>query len=154
VKNVITYGTFDLFHIGHLRLLERAKSLGDKLIVGVSTDEFNVKKGKRSFIPYQHRMEIVLSMKCVDQVIPEEDWEQKTNDIKKYNIDTFCMGGDWEGKFDFLKEKCKVVYFDRTSGIDSTSLRLLARAFDKDALSKLADAHSIIEDLLTRLNGA
>jgi glycerol-3-phosphate cytidylyltransferase len=153
MANVLTYGTFDLFHIGHLRLLERAKSLGDKLIVGVSTDEFNAKKGKRSFIPYAHRVEIVSKIKCVDQVIPEEDWEQKTRDIKKYKIDTFCMGDDWKGKFDFLKDQCKVVYIDRTSDIDSTGLRSLSRAFDKDALLKLAEAHSIIDELLARLNG-
>ena len=102
-KTVITYGTFDLFHIGHVKLLQRAKKYGDKLIVAVSTDNFNSIKGKKIIIPYKQRAEILRNIKCVDLVIPEKSWEQKINDIKKYNIDTFVIGADWKGKFDNLK---------------------------------------------------
>ena len=126
MARVITYGTYDLFHVGHLRLLQRAKALaGDdgKLIVGVSTDRFNwEEKHKRSAIPYEQRAEIVAALKCVDEVIPEDDWDMK-RDIIENKIDIFCMGSDWEGKFDFLKEVCKVVYFPRTEGISSTELK-------------------------------
>ena len=126
MANVITYGTYDLFHVGHLRLLQRAKALageGGKLIVGVSTDRFNwEEKHKRSAIPYEQRAEIVAALKCVDEVIPEDDWDMKRDIIEK-KIDIFCMGSDWEGKFDFLKEVCKVVYFPRTEGISSTELK-------------------------------
>jgi len=123
---VITYGTYDLFHVGHLRLLQRAKELagpGGKLIVGVSTDRFNwEEKRKRSAIPYEQRAEIVAALKCVDQVIPEDDWDMK-RDILQYHADIFTIGSDWEGKFDALKEVCKVVYLPRTEGISSTDLK-------------------------------
>ena len=118
--NVITYGTFDLFHYGHLRLLKRAKELGDMLIVAVSSDEFNKIKGKDCVYSYEHRSKIVEAIKYVDKVIPERSWEQKRNDIKKYHIDIFVMGDDWKGKFDDLKELCKVVYLPRTPGISTT----------------------------------
>ena len=120
---VLTYGTFDMFHIGHLNLLKRAKKLGDYLIVGVSTDEFNALKGKRAFMPYEHRAEIVSSIKYVDKVIPETRWEQKIEDVKKYGVDVFVMGNDWKGKCDFLKDYCEVIYLQRTEGISSTELR-------------------------------
>lgn len=126
MKTVITYGTFDLFHIGHLRLLERAKALaeGGRLIVGVSTDEFNWNaKRKRCSIPYADRAAIVAALRCVDLVIPEEAWEQKERDVARYGVDIFTIGSDWEGKFDFLKEHCKVVYLPRTEGISSTALK-------------------------------
>ena len=100
-KIVLTYGTFDMFHIGHLNLLNRLKSLGDKLIVAVSTDEFNSIKGKKTLIPFEQRALIVQNIKCVDMVISEKNWEQKIDDIKKYNVDIFAMGDDWKGKFDF-----------------------------------------------------
>lgn len=126
MARVITYGTYDLFHVGHLRLLQRAKTLAGengKLIVGISTDRFNwVEKHKRSAIPYEQRAEIVAALKCVDEVIPEDDWDMKRDIIEK-KIDIFCMGSDWEGKFDFLKEVCRVVYFPRTEGISSTELK-------------------------------
>jgi glycerol-3-phosphate cytidylyltransferase len=122
-KRVITYGTFDLFHIGHLNLLQRLKSLGTELVVAVSTDEFNSLKGKKTIIPFEHRVEIVKNIKCVDNVIAENSWEQKIEDIKKYNIDIFAMGDDWEGKFDFLKEYCEVIYLDRTKDISSSSIK-------------------------------
>ena len=97
---ILTYGTFDMFHVGHLRLLNRLKNLGDKLIVAVSSDEFNEVKGKKTLIPYDQRALIVEHIKCVDMVIPEHNWEQKVSDIKKYDVDIFAMGNDWEGKFD------------------------------------------------------
>lgn len=123
MKKVITYGTFDLFHIGHLNLLRRAKELGDYLVVAVSSDEFNKGKGKVCKISDQERMEIVGAIKYVDEVILETSWEQKVEDVKKYDIDVFVMGDDWEGKFDFLKEYCEVVYLPRTQGISTTQLK-------------------------------
>lgn len=123
-KTILTYGTFDMFHIGHLKLLQRLKLLGDNLIVGVSTDEFNKIKGKKTLIPYEQRALIVENIKCVDKVIPEDNWEQKINDVKEYNIDIFAMGNDWEGKFDFLTEYCKVIYLPRTENISTTQLKL------------------------------
>ncbi len=145
-KTVITYGTFDLFHIGHLKLLQRIKNLGDRLIVAVSTDEFNTLKGKKTIIPYEQRAEIVSNIKCVDLVIPENNWEQKIEDIKKYNVDIFTMGNDWEGKFDFLKEHCEVIYLDRTEGISSTQLKQTLKSFSvsKDEIIK---AFEILEQL-------
>ncbi len=103
MKKVLTYGTFDLFHRGHLNLLRRAKNFGDYLIVGVSTDEFNRIKGKKTLISFEERMEIVKSIRYVDEVIPEESWEQKERDIKKFDIETFVMGSDWKGEFDYLQ---------------------------------------------------
>jgi len=128
-KIVITYGTFDMFHIGHLKLLQRLKNLGDKLIVAVSTDKFNEIKGKKTLIPFNQRALIVENIKCVDMVIAENDWEQKAQDIKKYNVDIFAMGNDWEGKFDFLNEYCKVVYLPRTKKISTTQLKLELNKF-------------------------
>ena len=145
-KTVITYGTFDLFHIGHLKLLQRIKNLGDRLIVAVSTDEFNTLKGKKTIIPYEQRAEIVSNIKCVDLVIPENNWEQKIEDIQKYNVDIFTMGNDWEGKFDFLKEHCEVIYLDRTEGISSTQPKQTLKSFSvsKDEIIK---AFEILEQL-------
>ena len=120
---VITYGTFDLFHIGHLNLLRRAKDLGDRLVVGVSTDEFNALKGKRSVVPFAHRSDIVRSIRFVDEVIGESAWEQKESDIKVLGVDVFTMGDDWYGKFDFLKPLVEVVYLPRTDGVSSTQLK-------------------------------
>jgi len=121
---VITYGTFDLFHRGHLNLLRRARALGDRLIVALSTDEFNLNmKNKVTAIPYIDRKEIISELRCVDLVIPEENWEQKTLDIKKYNVDIFVMGHDWEGKFDFLKSACTVHYLPRTENISTTNIK-------------------------------
>jgi glycerol-3-phosphate cytidylyltransferase len=130
-KRVITYGTFDMFHIGHLRLLQRLKDLGDELIVAVSTDKFNQIKGKKVMIPYEQRAEIVKNIRCVDRVIAEESWEQKITDVKKYDIAIFAIGDDWRGKFDFLQEYCEVVYLARTKNISTTKLKnSLNNAFD------------------------
>ena len=124
MKKVITYGTFDLFHYGHLKILERARKLGDYLIVGVSTDEFNKIKGKKSIYPFNHRAKIVESIRYVDKVIQEENWEQKIDDIKKYDVDIFVMGDDWKGKFDYLSNICKVIYLPRTPNIETTEIKI------------------------------
>ena len=131
MKRVITYGTFDLFHIGHLNLLKRAKALGDYLIVAVSSAEFNLQKGKVCKIKDTDRMQIVEAIKYVDQVIPETSWDQKIEDVKKYDVDVFVMGDDWKGKFDFLKDYCEVVYLPRTEGISSTQLKEELRNAEK-----------------------
>jgi len=122
-KIVITYGTYDLLHIGHINLLKRAKALGDYLIVGLSTDEFNMVKNKDCFLPYAQRKAVLETIRYVDMVIPEENWEQKTRDIKKYKVNTFVIGDDWEGKFDELKKYCKVIYLKRTPNISTTCLK-------------------------------
>jgi glycerol-3-phosphate cytidylyltransferase len=147
-KRVITYGTFDMFHIGHLRLLQRLKELGDELIVAVSTDDFNKLKGKKTLISYEHRAEIVANIKCVDKVIPEISWEQKIDDIKKYDIDIFAIGEDWKGKFDFLKKYCKVIYLPRTKNISTTKLKESLTNFlsiPKDDLSKAFEVLEILK---------
>lgn len=124
MRTVITYGTFDLLHIGHINLLRRAKALGDRLIVGVSTDEFNrEEKNKGSVNCYADRKVILESLRFVDEVIPEECWEQKATDVKKHDVDVFTIGDDWEGHFDFLKDKCEVVYLKRTTNISTSEIK-------------------------------
>lgn len=124
MKKVITYGTYDLLHYGHVNLLQRAKALGDYLIVAVSTDEFNWnKKQKKCYFSYEERKRLVESIRYVDLVIPEEDWDQKISDVKEFKVDTFVIGDDWEGKFDFLKEHCEVVYLPRTPEISTTQIK-------------------------------
>lgn len=120
---IITYGTFDLFHIGHLKLLKRIKLMCNNLIVAVSTNEFNLLKGKKCIIPFEERASIVEGLKYVTKVIPENNWEQKIEDIKKYKVDAFVMGDDWVGKFDYLKEYCDVIYLPRTEGISTTQIK-------------------------------
>lgn len=124
MKRVITYGTFDLLHYGHINLLKRAKALGDYLIVVLSTDEFNWEmKQKKSYFSYEKRKALLEAIRYVDLVIPEKNWEQKKSDIKEYHIDTFVMGNDWEGKFDFLKDYCEVIYLPRTPEISTTQIK-------------------------------
>ncbi|WP_040979168.1 glycerol-3-phosphate cytidylyltransferase [Oceanobacillus jeddahense] len=123
MRTVITYGTFDLLHVGHVNLLKRAKEMGDYLIVGLSTDDFNILKHKQSFYSYQDRKVILESVRYVDKVIPERIWEQKKDDILTYQVDTFVMGNDWKGKFDELCSFCEVVYLPRTDGISSTIIK-------------------------------
>ena len=124
MRRVITYGTFDLLHYGHINLLKRAKALGDYLIVAISTDEFNWnEKHKKCYFTYEQRKALVEAIRYVDEVIPENTWEQKVEDVQKYDIDVFVMGDDWRGKFDFLKEYCEVVYLPRTAGISTTKIK-------------------------------
>lgn len=124
MKRVITYGTFDLLHYGHINLLRRAHDLGDYLVVALSTDEFNAGKGKKSYFPYEKRKALLEAIRYVDLVIPEENWEQKKNDVKTYDIDTFVIGDDWEGKFDFLKDEgVEVVYLPRTPEVSTTQIK-------------------------------
>ncbi|MFU1768942.1 glycerol-3-phosphate cytidylyltransferase [Mammaliicoccus sciuri] len=123
MKRVITYGTYDLLHYGHIELLRRAKEYGDYLVVALSTDEFNKIKNKKSYYNYSQRKMMLESIRFVDLVIPENDWSQKIDDVKNYEIDTFIMGHDWEGEFDFLKEYCEVVYIKRTEGISTTKIK-------------------------------
>ena len=124
MKRVITYGTYDLLHYGHINLLRRAKELGDYLIVALSTDEFNwEQKRKKCYFNYEQREQLRESVRYVDLVIPEENWEQKISDVKEFRVDTFVMGSDWEGKFDFLKPYCDVVYLPRTPEISSTQIK-------------------------------
>lgn len=124
MKKVITYGTFDLLHYGHINLLRRAKDLGDYLIVALSSDEFNLNsKNKKCYFSYQKRKEMLESIRYVDLVIQENDWEQKKSDIQEFKIDVFVMGDDWKGKFDFLNEYCEVVYLPRTPEISTTKIK-------------------------------
>ena len=125
MRRVITYGTFDLLHYGHINLLKRAKEQGDYLIVALSTDEFNsIEKNKICYFTYEQRKALLEAIRYVDLVIPETNWEQKKTDVHEYHIDVFCMGDDWEGKFDFLKDEgVEVVYFKRTPEISSTQIK-------------------------------
>lgn len=124
MKKVITYGTYDLLHYGHINLLRRAKEMGDYLIVGLSTDEFNALKGKKSYFTYEQRRLLLEAIKYVDEVIPEETWEQKVVDVKRHQVDTFVIGDDWTGKFDFLKDEgVNVVYLTRTPEISTTQIK-------------------------------
>ncbi len=125
MKRVITYGTYDLLHYGHIKLLQRAKALGDYLVVGLSTDEFNWnKKQKKCYFNFEERKEMLEALRCVDLVIPEESWEQKKSDMHLYQIDTFVIGDDWKGKFDFLKDEgVEVIYLPRTPEISTTQIK-------------------------------
>lgn len=125
MKRVITYGTFDLLHYGHIHLLRRARELGDYLIVALSTDEFNtVSKNKTTYFTYEQRKLLLESIRYVDLVIPEENWEQKAHDMHMYDVDVFVMGDDWEGRFDFLKDEgVEVVYLPRTPEISTTQIK-------------------------------
>lgn len=124
MKRVITYGTFDLLHYGHINLLSRAKALGDYLIVALSTDAFNHdSKHKACYFSYEERRRLLEAIRYVDLVIPEESWEQKVQDVQEYHVDTFVMGDDWQGKFDYLKPYCEVVYLPRTPEISTTRIK-------------------------------
>ncbi|MCO7150865.1 glycerol-3-phosphate cytidylyltransferase [Vagococcus lutrae] len=130
-KRVITYGTYDILHPGHINLLKRAKALGDELIVMVSTDEFNQKEKKKdNYYKFEERKFVLEALKYVDAVYPEESWEQKEDDIEKYDIDIFVMGDNWQGKFDYLSDRCEVKYLPRTEGISTTGIK---RALKKRA---------------------
>ena len=125
MKRILTYGTYDLLHYGHIRLLQRAKALGDYLIVALSTDEFNELKGKKAYHNYETRKKMLEAIRYVDLVIPEQNWEQKISDVRKYEVDIVVMGSDWAGsdKFDYLQDYCEVVYLDRTEGVSTTKIK-------------------------------
>lgn len=125
MKRVLTYGTFDLLHYGHIEILRRAKELGDYLVVAVSTDEFNDIKGKKAYHNYETRKKMLEAIRYVDLVIPEENWEQKISDIKDYKIDVVVMGSDWadSDRFDYLKDYCELVFLPRTEGISTTKIK-------------------------------
>ena len=123
MKRVITYGTYDLLHYGHIELLRRAREMGDYLIVALSTDEFNQIKNKKSYYDYEQRKMMLESIRYVDLVIPEEGWGQKEKDVDRFDVDVFVMGHDWEREFDFLKDKCEVIYLNRTEGISTTKIK-------------------------------
>lgn len=147
VKTVITYGTFDMFHVGHLRLIKRLTEIGDRLIVGVSTDEFNLIKGKKCIIPFEQRKEIVESIRGVDFVIPEDSWEQKRHDVMEYKVDVFVMGEDWRGKFDYLNEYCDVKYLTRTEGISTTELKSILNGPVDNIRKEIDQVFGLIETI-------
>lgn len=151
MRIVLTYGTYDLFHVGHVRLLERARALGDRLIVGVSSDEFNAIKGKKCIFPYEHRAHIVGSLRCVDEVFPERNWEQKGSDIERYGVDVFVMGDDWRGKFDHLVPQCQVHYLSRTQGISTTELKTALSALQGEKVKELLSALDAMQTIVKQL---
>lgn len=139
MKRILTYGTFDLLHYGHIRILKRAKERGDYLVVAVSTDEFNAIKGKKAYHDYETRKKMLEAVRYVDLVIPENDWGQKRNDVKIYRIDEVVMGSDWEGNenFECLRDICEVTYLPRTAGISTTKIKKdLGLAEPKSAIEK------------------
>lgn len=140
MKTVITYGTFDLFHIGHVNLLRRLKELGDRLVVGVSSEEFNSIKGKKTAMPFEHRAAVVSACRYVDAVFPELTWAQKPEDIKREKASIFAMGDDWIGKFDDLSDLCEVVYLPRTQDISTTEIRQLVNALHQERVIELKGA--------------
>lgn len=148
MTTVLTYGTFDLFHIGHLNLINRLAELGDRLIIGVSTDEFNAGKGKTSVVSYEDRSRIISSIKGVDLVIPETSWEQKISDIAEHGVDIFAIGDDWRGKFDELQDQCEVVYLPRTDGISSTQIKQMLRVLDPSHINEMQEALAVMSRLL------
>lgn len=147
MTTVITYGTFDIFHVGHLRMLQRLAALGDRLIVGVSTDEFNKMKGKTSLLSFEDRAAVVSAIRYVDLVIPEESWEQKVSDIKKHNVQIFGIGDDWEGKFANLEKYCKVIYLPRTYGISSSKIKSITGEFSFEHIRKIENSLKEIKDI-------
>lgn len=151
MTTVITYGTFDLFHIGHVNLLRRLRALGDRLIVGCSTDEFNALKGKKAMMPYEHRIAILKACRYVDEVFPEEDWSQKRNDIIREKADIFAMGDDWSGKFDDLSDQCQVIYLPRTADVSSTEIRQLVHSFKQEQVLALKNSAEQVLHLISKL---
>lgn len=149
---VLTYGTFDLFHVGHLNLLERLSRMGERLIVGVSTDEFNERKGKHTVIPYAERSRLVGAIRCVDRVIPETSWEQKRADIQRFHVTTFGIGADWTGRFDDLSDLCKVVYLPRTEGISTTALKSALRILGPTHVRDLKHALDVMSSIVSLLD--
>lgn len=151
MKTVITYGTFDMFHIGHLNLIKRLQQLGDRVIVAVSTDEFNESKGKKCIIPFEQRHDIVKNIVGVDLVIAENNWEQKVSDIKKHHVDIFVMGDDWTGKFDSLKTHCEVIYLPRTEGVSTTYLKSILSNISPTVKSDIEKAFILLDSIKSNL---
>ncbi|KAF1017379.1 MAG: Glycerol-3-phosphate cytidylyltransferase [Stenotrophomonas maltophilia] len=149
-RTVLTYGTFYLFHVGHLNLLRRMRALRDRLVVGVSTDEFNERKGKKTVVPFRDRLAIVESIKYVDIAIAEDDWDQKLSDIQAHGVTIFGMGDDWVGKFDHLAPACEVVYLSRTSDISSTEFKRLLSILDAEHVGELKKALDLISTIVDR----
>ncbi len=146
MKKIITYGTFDLLHKGHINILKRAKDLWDHLTVAISSDEFNKIKNKTSFYSFEERKFLLEAIKYVDEVIPENDWEQKTRDVQERNIDIFVMGDDWEWKFDFLKDFCEVQYLPRTEGISTTKLKSTLKWINNENINKIEEVLDALKE--------
>lgn len=152
MKTILTYGTFDLFHIGHLNILKRLKAQGDRLIVGVSTDEFNAIKGKRPIVPFDQRIEIVRSIRFVDEAIAEESWDQKREDITKYGVNVFGIGEDWKGKFDDLEDQVEVIYLPRTTGVSTTEMKRVLSEFDERHVESLKNTLDTLSQIVKELS--
>lgn len=151
-KVVLTYGTFDLFHVGHLSILNRLSDLGDRLVVGVSTDEFNAEKGKRTVVRFEDRISIVRSIRCVDAAFPERNWAQKLADIRTYDVSVLGMGDDWTGRFDDLRKHCEVLYLPRTESVSSTEMKQLLQILDRTHVEELKKALDIISAIVVRFD--
>ncbi len=150
MNTVITYGTFDLFHIGHVNLLRRLRELGDRLVVGCSTDEFNAIKGKKVIMPYEHRAAILQCVRYVDAVFPEKSWDQKRVDIAREKAQIFAMGDDWAGKFDDLNDICRVVYLPRTQDVSSTEIREMVKALHLENMHEVRRAAKHVVELIDK----
>lgn len=151
MKTIITYGTFDLFHVGHVKLLERLKRLGDRLVIGLSTDEFNTQKGKTVVIPYEDRKSVLLACRHVDHVFPEENWEQKRSDILREKADIFAIGDDWIGKFDDLEDIVNVLYLPRTQNISTTDIKAVMSQIEEDKKKEIKNVFSHLSSLVEKL---
>lgn len=151
MKTIITYGTFDLFHVGHVKLLSRLKRLGDRLVIGLSTDEFNEVKGKSVVIPYEDRKEVLLACKYVDDVFPEENWEQKRQDIIREKADIFAIGDDWIGKFDHLEDIVNVLYLPRTQNISTTDIKAVMSQIEEDKKMEIKNVFTHLSSLVEKL---
>lgn len=151
-KTVLTYGTFDLFHVGHLNILKRLKEKGNRLVVGVSTDEFNIVKGKKTVVPFEQRLEIVQAIKYVDLAVPEENWEQKRLDIQKYDAKIFGIGEDWKGKFDDLSDEIEVLYLPRTVGVSTTEMKRILSEFDEHHVNSLKRTLDTLSQIVRELS--
>lgn len=151
-KTVLTYGTFDLFHVGHLNILKRLKEKGNRLVVGVSTDEFNIIKGKKTVVPFEQRLEIVQAIKYVDLAVPEESWEQKRLDIQKYDAKIFGIGEDWKGKFDDLSDEIEVIYLPRTAGVSTTEMKRILSEFDEHHVNSLKRTLDTLSQIVRELS--
>jgi glycerol-3-phosphate cytidylyltransferase len=152
MKTILTYGTFDLLHVGHVNMLERLKKLGDRLIVGVSTDEFNSEKGKQSVYGFAERTRIIGALACVDLVIAENHWSQKEADIKAHKVDIFGIGVDWQGKFDELNSLCEVVYLPRTDNISTTDLKKALSQIDSKSIQQIKQGLDSVLDLVKAMS--